>query len=103
LSIAGSRPSRVRGQELGAFGITANSIHPGGIEGGRVRNVLRGPAEPSGRSLQEETEWAMDNQSIRRFADPGDIAALEVLLAGPHGRSISGQMLPIDRDSGPAQ
>ncbi|HEX4671153.1 MAG TPA: hypothetical protein VH279_02735 [Solirubrobacteraceae bacterium] len=45
----------------------------------------------------------MDNQSGRRFADPGDIAAVAVLLAGPHGRSISGQMLPIDGDSGPAQ
>jgi NAD(P)-dependent dehydrogenase (short-subunit alcohol dehydrogenase family) len=85
--------------ELGPFGITANSIHPGGVEGERVRQVLRGRAELSGRSVEEETERALDNQSIRRFADPADIAALAVFLAGPHGRSISGQVLPIDGDS----
>jgi NAD(P)-dependent dehydrogenase (short-subunit alcohol dehydrogenase family) len=85
--------------ELGPFGITANSIHPGGVEGERVRQVLRDRAQLSERSVEEETERALDNQSIRRFADPADIAALAVFLAGPHGRSISGQILPIDGDS----
>jgi NAD(P)-dependent dehydrogenase (short-subunit alcohol dehydrogenase family) len=85
--------------ELGPHGITANSIHPGGVEGERVRQVLRDRAQVSGRSADEETERALDNQSIRRFADAADIAALAVFLAGPHGRSISGQVLPIDGDS----
>lgn len=85
--------------ELGPYGITANSIHPGGVEGERVRQVLQGRAERSGRTVEEETERALDNQSIRRFVDADDIAALAVFLAGPHGRSISGQMLPIDGDS----
>lgn len=85
--------------ELGPFGITANSIHPGAVEGERVRQVLRGRAELSGRTVEDETGQALDNQSIRRFADPADIAALTLFLAGPHGRSISGQMLPIDGDS----
>ena len=89
--------------ELGPFGITANSIHPGGVEGERVRGVLRGRADLSGRTVEEETELALANQSIRRFADADDIAALAVFLAGPHGRSISGQMLPIDGDSKAAQ
>jgi NAD(P)-dependent dehydrogenase (short-subunit alcohol dehydrogenase family) len=89
--------------ELGPFGITANSIHPGGVEGERVRGVLRGRAELSGRTVEQETERALDNQSIRHFVDPDDIAALTVFLAGPHARSISGQMLPIDGDSKAAQ
>lgn len=89
--------------ELGPFGITANSIHPGAVEGERVRQVLRGRAERSGRTTDEEAERALDNQSIRRFADPVDIAALIVFLAGPHARSISGQMIPIDGDSRSAQ
>ena len=89
--------------ELGPFGITANSIHPGGVEGERVRQVLRHRAEISGRSLEEETERALDNQSIRQFTQSADIAALAVFLAGPHGRTISGQMLPMDGDSKSAQ
>jgi NAD(P)-dependent dehydrogenase (short-subunit alcohol dehydrogenase family) len=89
--------------ELGPFGITANSIHPGGVEGERVRQVLRRRADISGRTIEEETERALDNQSIRQFTEGADIAALAVFLAGPHGRTISGQILPIDGDSKAAQ
>ncbi len=89
--------------ELGPFGITANSIHPGGVEGERVRQVLHRRSERSGRTVDEETERALDNQSIRRFTEASDIAALAVFLAGPHGRTISGQMLPIDGDSKAAE
>jgi NAD(P)-dependent dehydrogenase (short-subunit alcohol dehydrogenase family) len=85
--------------ELGPYGMTANSIHPGGVEGARVREVLRRRADVSGRSVDEENERALDNQSIRRFTEAADIAALAVFLAGPHARTISGQMLPIDGDS----
>jgi NAD(P)-dependent dehydrogenase (short-subunit alcohol dehydrogenase family) len=85
--------------ELGPFGITANSIHPGGVEGERVRRVLEARAELSGLTVAQETERALDNQSIRHFTDAADIAALAVFLAGPHGRSITGQVLPIDGDS----
>jgi NAD(P)-dependent dehydrogenase (short-subunit alcohol dehydrogenase family) len=40
----------------------------------------------------------MSIQSLKRFVDPRDIAALAVFLASDAGKSISGQMLPIDND-----
>jgi NAD(P)-dependent dehydrogenase (short-subunit alcohol dehydrogenase family) len=49
--------------------------------------------------MDEVKEQALENQSIKQFVDPDDIAALVVFLAGPHGRTISGQMIPIDGDS----
>jgi NAD(P)-dependent dehydrogenase (short-subunit alcohol dehydrogenase family) len=85
--------------ELGPFGITANSIHPGAVEGPRLQAVFEGRAKVSGRTAEEEIALAMDNQAIKKFVDPADIAALALFLAGPHGRSISGQMFPIDGDS----
>lgn len=85
--------------ELGPHGITANSIHPGAVDGPRIRSVFEGRAQVSGRSVDEEIELAMANQSVKKFVDPADIAALAVFLAGPHARSISGQMFPIDGDS----
>ncbi|HEX4010673.1 MAG TPA: SDR family oxidoreductase [Solirubrobacteraceae bacterium] len=85
--------------ELGEFGITANTIHPGAVAGDRVETVLRNRAQHSGRSVAEERALAFANQSIQQFTEPDDIAALAVFLAGPHGRSISGQILPIDGDS----
>ena len=85
--------------ELGASGITANSIHPGAVDGPRFQSVLQGRAQASGRTLEEETESAMANQSIKQMSRPEDIAALIVFLAGPHARTISGQVFPIDGDS----
>jgi NAD(P)-dependent dehydrogenase (short-subunit alcohol dehydrogenase family) len=40
--------------ELGPLGITANSIHPGAVDGPRIRSVFEGRAQVSGRSVDEE-------------------------------------------------
>jgi NAD(P)-dependent dehydrogenase (short-subunit alcohol dehydrogenase family) len=85
--------------ELGPFGITSNTIHPGAVDGPRIMSVFEGRASVSGRTVQEEMDSAMANQSVKKFIDPTDIAALIVFLAGPHARTISGQMFPIDGDS----
>jgi len=85
--------------ELGPFGITANTIHPGAVDGPRLQSVVEGRAKVSGRTADEETQLALANQSVKKFIDPADIAALAVFLAGPHARTISGQMFPIDGDS----
>lgn len=85
--------------ELGPLGITANSIHPGAVEGPRLQAVFDGRARVSGRTAEAEKNLALDNQSVKQFVDPADIAALALFLTGPHGRSISGQMFPIDGDS----
>lgn len=82
--------------ELGPFGITSNTIHPGAVEGPRIAEVLSGRAAASGRTVEEERGSALANQSVKQFIDPADIAALVLFLAGPHGRSISGQVLPVD-------
>jgi hypothetical protein len=41
----------------------------------------------------------MANQSVNRFAVPGEIGALGGFLASAAGRSVSGQIVPIDGDS----
>jgi len=89
--------------ELGPHGITANTIHPGAVAGPRIERVLAGRAQAAGTDVETERAKALDNQSVRELTDPADIGALAVFLAGPHGRSISGQVLPIDGDSRAAQ
>jgi NAD(P)-dependent dehydrogenase (short-subunit alcohol dehydrogenase family) len=80
-------------------GITANSIHPGAVEGPRIQAVFAGRAKVSGLSVEEEIDRAMANQAIKKFVDPADIAALALFLAGPHACTSSGQTFPIDGDS----
>lgn len=84
--------------ELGAWGIRANAILPGAVDGPRIERVFEGRAAASGRSIEEEKRLAMAAQSIKRLVDPRDIAALAVFLASDAGKSISGQALPIDND-----
>jgi NAD(P)-dependent dehydrogenase (short-subunit alcohol dehydrogenase family) len=84
--------------ELGAFGIRANAILPGAVEGTRIQNVFEGRSKLSGQPVKDVKEAAMSIQSIKRLVDPRDIVALAVFLASDSAKSISGQMLPIDND-----
>jgi NAD(P)-dependent dehydrogenase (short-subunit alcohol dehydrogenase family) len=84
--------------ELGEFGIRANAILPGAVEGPRIQRVFEGRAKLSGQTVEEVKDAAMSIQSLKRLVEPRDIAALAVFLASDAAKSISGQMLPIDND-----
>ncbi len=85
--------------ELGDAGVRVNAIAPGAVEGDRIRRVLQGRADASGRSLGEVTADALSLQSIKRFVDPNDIAALALFLASDSAKSITGQTIAIDGGS----
>lgn len=85
--------------ELGDHGIRVNAIAPGAVDGPRIRKVFEGRAQSSGRTVEEAAQEMMSIQSIKRMVDPKDIAALAVFLASDAGKSISGQVLPIDNDA----
>lgn len=89
--------------ELGEWGVTVNSIHPGAVQGPRLEAVFEGRASVSGRSVEEEKDQALQNQSIKKFTDPDDIAALMLFLASPAARTISGEQFAIDSNSKAAQ
>jgi NAD(P)-dependent dehydrogenase (short-subunit alcohol dehydrogenase family) len=84
--------------ELGEWGIRANAIAPGAVEGDRIERVFAGRAQIGGKTLAEVRADAMAEQSIKVMIDPKDIAALAVFLASDAAKSISGQVLPIDND-----
>ena len=82
--------------ELGEHNIRVNAIAPGAVNGERVERVFQGRAQASGRSVDEEKRLQMVNQSLKYFTDAEDIAQLALFLASDAGKSISGQVLPID-------
>jgi NAD(P)-dependent dehydrogenase (short-subunit alcohol dehydrogenase family) len=84
--------------ELGEWGIRANAIAPGAVEGDRIIRVFQGRAQISGRSLEEVKADALAASSIKAMIDPKDIAQLAVFLASDAAKSISGQVIPIDND-----
>jgi NAD(P)-dependent dehydrogenase (short-subunit alcohol dehydrogenase family) len=84
--------------ELGEWGIRANAIAPGAVEGDRIIRVFQGRAQISGRSLDEVKADALAASSIKAMIDPKDIAQLALFLASDAAKSISGQVIPIDND-----
>ncbi len=86
-------------RELGQFNIRVNAIAPGAVAGDRIERVLQGRAGAGHKTLDEERAAAMSLQSLKRFVDPKDIAALILFLTSDAGKSISGQVLPIDNDA----
>lgn len=61
--------------------------------------MLQGRAEAEHKTLEEERVAAMSVQSLKRFVNPKDIAALILFMTSDAGKSISGQVLPIDNDA----
>lgn len=86
-------------RELGQYNIRVNAIAPGAVGGDRIERVLQGRAAAEHKTLEEVRAAAMSVQSLKRFVDPGDIAALILFLTSEAGKSISGQVLPIDNDA----
>src|SRR3954454_4284717 len=82
--------------ELGEYDIRANAILPGAVDGPRIRRVFEGRAKQNGKPRDDIKREALALESIKRWVDPRDIAALAVFLASDAAKSISGQMLPID-------
>ena len=90
--------TREMAHDFGPLGVRVNAILPGAVAGERIENVLQARASANGRTLDAEKAEAMKIQSLQRFVDPEDIAAMACFLASDAGKSISGQMLPIDND-----
>ncbi len=84
--------------ELGQYGIRANAILPGTVEGDRIRRVFEAKAQIAGKAMLEIKSAAMANASIKEMIQPDQLADMMLLLASPRGRTISGQALSIDSD-----
>jgi NAD(P)-dependent dehydrogenase (short-subunit alcohol dehydrogenase family) len=75
--------------ELGEYGIRANAILPGAVDGPRIQRVFEGRAKVSGKTMEQIKKEAMSVQSLKRLVDPKDIAALAVFLASWERRRFS--------------
>ena len=67
--------------ELGEFGIRANAICPGLVDGPRIQSVIANKARSLNVSHEEMTGRLFAGVSIKQFVDPNDIAKQIVFLA----------------------
>lgn len=82
--------------ELGPFGIRANAICPGAVEGPRMEGVLEREAQAKGMSRDDVYQGYASGTSMRCFVEARDIADMAVFLASDGARRVSGQVISVD-------
>ncbi|MCO6410401.1 SDR family oxidoreductase [Hoeflea alexandrii] len=82
--------------ELGPFGIRANAIAPGCVEGPRIDGVIEREAKAKGTTPDVIRAGYEAGVSMRSFVTAQDIANMAVFLASDGARLVSGQVIPVD-------
>jgi NAD(P)-dependent dehydrogenase (short-subunit alcohol dehydrogenase family) len=82
--------------ELGPFGVRANAIAPGSVEGDRMSRVIEAEATARGVSADAVEREYTQGQSIPRFVRPSEIADVCAFLASPAASMINGQVIAVD-------
>jgi NAD(P)-dependent dehydrogenase (short-subunit alcohol dehydrogenase family) len=77
--------------EFGHKGIRINAVCPGGIKTEMLENIFEGTGKPS-----ESKENMIKLHSLRRLAEPEEIARAVVWLCGDDSSFIHGAVIPID-------
>lgn len=82
--------------ELGPFGIRANAICPGAVEGPRIEGVLERGAAAKGMTRDEVYAGYASGTSMGSFVEARDIANMAVFLGSEAARLVSGQVIAVD-------
>jgi len=82
--------------ELGPFGIRANAICPGSVEGPRMEGVLEREAAAKGMTRDAVYEGYAQGTSMRSFVTAQHIADMAVFLGSDAARMVSGQVIAVD-------
>ena len=82
--------------ELGPFGIRANAIAPGSVEGPRMEGVLEREAAAKGMTRDQVYQGYASGTSMRSFVTAKDISAMAVFLGSDAAQRVSGQIIAVD-------
>ena len=82
--------------ELGPFGIRANAILPGSVEGPRMEAVLVAEARAKDMTRDEVYQGYAQGTSMQSFVEARDVADMAVFLASDGARLVSGQAIAVD-------
>ena len=82
--------------ELGPFGIRANVVAPGTVEGPRMGRVITAEAAKRGVAADVVEREYVTGQSIPRFVKPSEIADVCAFLASSNASMVNGQVIAVD-------
>jgi NAD(P)-dependent dehydrogenase (short-subunit alcohol dehydrogenase family) len=82
--------------ELGPYGVRANAICPGAVEGPRMEAVMQREAAAKGMTRDQVYQGYAAGTSMRTFIEARDIGNMAVFLASDAARYVSGQVIAVD-------
>ena len=82
--------------EAGPFGIRANAIAPGCVEGARIDAVIEREAAKKNTTPDVIRKAYKSGTSLKTFVNAEDIAAMALFLASDQALRISGQVIAVD-------
>jgi NAD(P)-dependent dehydrogenase (short-subunit alcohol dehydrogenase family) len=82
--------------ELGPFGVRANVVAPGAVEGARMGRVIEAEAAQRGVAAASVQREYVESQSIPRFVKPSEIADMCAFLVSPRASMVNGQVIAVD-------
>lgn len=82
--------------ELGPFGVRANAICPGAVEGPRMEGVLEREAVAKGITRDTVYKGYAMGTSMRSFVTAQDVANMAEFLGSDAARLVSGQIISVD-------
>lgn len=82
--------------ELGPFGVRANVICPGSVEGPRMEGVLMREAQAKGMTRDAVYEGYASGTAMGQFVEAHDVANMALFLCGDGARLVSGQVIAVD-------
>lgn len=82
--------------EGGPFGVRANVIAPGSVEGPRIDGVFSREAAAKGTTPEVIRSAYAAGTSLRTLVSAQDIAEMAVFLASDEARRVSGQIIAVD-------
>jgi 3-oxoacyl-[acyl-carrier protein] reductase len=88
--------SRTLAGELGAFGITSNTVLPGFTKTARLESIFKGRAAKASTTVDAVERDAIATIPAGRFGEAGEIAAAVLFLASPAASYVNGVNLPVD-------
>jgi 3-oxoacyl-[acyl-carrier protein] reductase len=88
--------TRMAATQFGSHGIRVNAICPGVTRTPLIEALIEQQAERDGLSVDEMAAKFFATIPLKIPNEPEDIAAMAVFLAGPGGRTITGQSYNID-------
>lgn len=82
--------------EVGADGVTVNTIIPGMFETERIWNLSKARAEMDGITVDEHVKESVREVPVGRMGSPSEFGAVAAFLASPLAAYITGSLVRVD-------